>query len=237
MCTALGNTFANYMVLRYWFYLHDPAKLRSLDVPFLVEGDDGLFVTDVHPNPAWFAKLGLIAKIVGADTVEDTDFCHIACACDGSLLRDPVEVFSKFGWTSAAPTGRRVTRNRLLKAKCFSGLYECPSCPILSIYFKTLLEAVLPHKLKSVFVVDAYHQVLNTDTTDVTKFISTHYQEPTQLGRELFERRYGFSISQQLEIERAIAQLDFSFLECLSPRDKGEANDHLDYISKYIEVY
>jgi hypothetical protein len=91
--------------------------------------------------------------------------------------------------------------------------------------------------MRATFVVDAYHQVLKQDVSDVDKFIEKNYFPPTLVARELFERRYGISITQQLAWEAQIEKKDFSFLSSLEPRDLSEKSDHLDYLSKYIEEY
>jgi hypothetical protein len=242
-CTALGNTFANYIVLHFLLHGGNPNGSTSLLDSILVEGDDGLVVSSTPLHVGDFNRLGLIVKLLVCRDVSDTQFCKITLADDGSLLRDPVEFFTKFGWTSTAPLGRAQTKLRLLKSKCLSAIADAPGCPISSVFCARLLRRVIPQYLRPYNLLDQYHvhdqfvtELISGDTewsdSVVEQFFLKYDRKPTTVARELYEHKFGISVREQLAIEESILQDDFSFLSNFEP-----SVDMQDYCLKYIERY
>lgn len=218
MCTSLGNGFTNYM-LALFLVTEQGGYLDGF-----VEGDDGLFATDVKLDPEAYAKLGFTIKI---DEITDPctgSFCGMVFGPDGHILKDPRRFLANFAWTSSTIHAGEKIMKQLLRAKALSALYETPACPIISAVARRTL-----HDTRGVaprFVSDWYHDRLGVPR-DERALPSC---EITRMDRELFHRLYGISPEVQLRVESAVQQGNFSAL-----REIGVGPAMAHYATRYVE--
>lgn len=216
MCTSLGNGFSNLMLAL--FLAHE--KGGVLDG--FVEGDDGLFCSDVELTAADYESLGFTIKIEEVDDPCQASFCGMIFSDSGEIIREPRRFFMGFGWTqSFIGAGDRIM-DELLRAKALSVVYETPQCPIIGAMARRALiktQGVAPR-----FVNDGYH--VPHDVKNIPAFA------PSSDTRLLFETMYGVSVSVQLQAEAAVARGAFEEVACLIP----PTSEQLDYASKFVEV-
>jgi hypothetical protein len=192
MCTSLGNGFSNAMLFLFF------AKQHGCRLNAWVEGDDGLFATDVYFEPSyiaeWYAKLGFIIKVDVLAKPSLGHFCGLTFGSDNQIIRDPVKFLSKFGWIQRPIGARRSILQGRMRAKAMSCLCETPDCPIVAemamyVYRRTQQEV-------AIFEVDGYH------VPSIPKFVRC--PQPTPATRDLFHRRFGISPTAQKGCEEAI---------------------------------
>lgn len=126
MCTSLGNGFSNLMLVLF------VASEKGGSVRGVVEGDDGLFGSDVHIGSADFDGLGFDIKLVNIPDFMSASFCGLVVCKDGTCITDPRKILLKFGWSLSPLASCEKWRLPLLRAKSMSLLYEYPRCPIVS---------------------------------------------------------------------------------------------------------
>lgn len=216
MCTSLGNGFSNLMLAL--FLAHE--KGGVLDG--FVEGDDGLFCTDVELTTEDYASLGFTIKIEEVDDPCHASFCGMIFPDSGEIIREPRRFFMGFGWTqSYIGAGDRIM-DELLRAKALSAVYETPQCPIIGAMARYALQktkGVVPR-----FVDDGYH--VPRDVKNVPHFM------PSSDTRLLFEAEYGVSVAVQLLAEAAVLRGNFEEVSRLIP----PTYEQLDYTTKFVEV-
>lgn len=214
MCTSLGNGFSNLMLAKYIAYV----RRGSLDG--LVEGDDGLFVTDFELLSSDYEKLGFTIKCEEVDDPCTASFCGMVFSESGEILRDPRRFAANFGWThSFVHAGPRVMKE-LLRAKALSAAYETPCCPIVTAFVTRAL--ALTGRADPRFVYDGYHDSAHVGTPG----------SPSRDTRELFARLYGISVAAQERIEQAILHGEQGVVEQLMP----PGNDMYHYTCRYVQV-
>jgi hypothetical protein len=218
MCTSLGNGFTNLMLAKYI------AHCKGGSVTGFVEGDDGLFASDVVLTAEDYTRLGFIIKIEEVDDPCSASFCGMVFADSGQIIRDPRRFFQNFGWTRSFCYAGDAIMNQLLRAKALSAAYETPHCPIVGAMARYALKktrGVLPR-----YVYDGYHDVVPPDEFSIEEFA------PSMDTRLLFEREYGVSVSVQIACERAIDRGDMNFCSVMIPPSPELSH----YASNYLLV-
>jgi len=222
MCTSLGNGFTNSMLTE--FLVHEKGgKLEGF-----VEGDDGLFSTDVHLDGTDYANLGFTIKIEEVDDPCKASFCGMIFSESGEIIRDPRRFLMGFGWTSSFIMAGNKIMEELQLAKSLSAIQETGQCPIVGkmarhAYLKTCHRHPRfdPTSWK-----DCNMAKQNFDLFSITEF------QPKDDTRELFSEMYGISIPAQLEIEDAIDNDDMDRVAILMP----PTWEQFDYTSKYVVI-
>jgi len=187
-----------------------------------VEGDDGLFATDVSLEAADYAALGFTIKIEEVADPCEASFCGMVFGESGEIIRDPVKFLQGFGWTlSFINAGDRVM-DELLRAKALSTAYETPQCPIVGAMARYALKQT--SHVHPRFIADGYH--VCPDEFTVPRFC------PAPDTRQLFEHRYGVTVQLQIAVEAAIANGDMDRVATLLPPPADVA----EYASKYVVV-
>lgn len=229
MCTSLGNGITNYLLALYI------VSEKGGSLHGFVEGDDGLFATEVEMTAEDYAQLGFTVKIVEHEDPLEAHFCGMTCSSELEVLKDPRRVFQTFGWThSFISAGNRVM-DSLLKSKALSLCYELPQCPIVGELARVSLE--LADGVSLTHVESAYGHY-HPDEFDIEPFA------PSDDARLRVERLFSIPIETQLLAEQAIREHDIDELAKLVPNvwlgDGTEAaNPGLhqeNFIDRYIEV-
>jgi len=216
MCTSLGNGFTNLMLAKFLVY----EKGGSLEG--FVEGDDGLFSTDVELTKDDYAGLGFSIKIVEVADPCEASFCGLVFSPSGEIIRDPRRFMMGFGWTQSFVSAGGQIMDELLRAKALSCVYETPQCPIVGAFARRALSrtrGVVPR-----FVNDGYH--VPHDESPMPDFC------PSSDTRLLFEREYGVSVLTQLQVEDAVAKGDFLAVSLLLV----PMVEQFSYTSMYVEI-
>lgn len=217
MCTSLGNGFTNLMLAK--FIAHE----KGGELKGFVEGDDGLFSTNVELTAQDYMDLGFTIKIVEVLDPCQASFCGMIFSENGEIIRDPRRFMANFGWTLSFVNAGDKIMDELLRAKALSCAYETPQCPIVGAFARYALErtrGVVPR-----FVHDGYHQCPKDE-----KLVSSF--SPSMSTRILFEKEYDISIAVQLRAEKAILRGDMEMVSSLIP----PSVEMLDYASKYLAV-
>lgn len=217
MCTSLGNGLANWLLTAFLV----AEKGGSLEG--FVEGDDGLFSTDVELTAEDYHALGMTIKIVEVADPCKASFCGMVFSESGQIIRDPRKLFQGFGWTHSSIGAGELRMRELLKAKALSGVYETPHCPIAGVLFRRALDQTRGCRPR--WVEDGYHVPPPIDVP-VGPFA------PTPDTRVLFHELYGISPEVQVQVEDAILAGDFQRVACLVPPTEHQAH----YSSRYLEV-
>jgi len=216
MCTSLGNGFTNLM-LTLFLISEKGGKYEGF-----VEGDDGLFSTDVSLTSKDYEDLGFTIKIEEVTDPCRASFCGMVFADSGEIVKDPRAVLSSFGWTSSFINAGVPIMKQLLRAKALSLCYEVPQCPILGALGRSALQFTAGEDPR--FVEDGYH--IMHYTGPVGEFA------PSPSTRQLFAELYGVSAEMQVYLEREIAAGRF---ENIAPHLQPHT-DMLHYSSTYLEV-
>lgn len=221
--TSLGNGWAN-LCVAYFLHVNNGGTEEDFDGIF--EGDDALFVTTATLNPKMFEALGFKVKLQEVADPCSASFCGLIFGQSGQIIRDPLKVLCKFGWTSSfIHAGDRIM-NSLLKAKCMSLLAETPDCPVLSPLAWHILQkmgAVTPK-----FVYDAYKPAP----------AQTRFRAPSICAdtRSLFGQKFHISAQEQLDLERRIMNDDYDFADVLlqTAESPDDALDLSTYAIRYV---
>jgi len=216
MCTSLGNGFTNLMLAKFL------VSKRGGNLFGFVEGDDGLFATDVVLDPEDYARLGFTIKIEEVKDPCSASFCGMVFSESGQIIRNPRRSFMGFGWTqSFLHAGDKIMRG-LLKAKSLSALYEMPHCPVFgALARKGLIDS---GSADPIFV--------ERNREIPPKNFSPPPFAPTDDTRLLFAQLYGVSVADQLAAESAIMIGDFAAVGRIIPPTSEQAC----YALRYVEV-
>lgn len=218
MCTSLGNGWSNLMLFKFLLSLKDGRGGG------LVEGDDGLFWSDVPITKEDYQALGFTIKIENVPDPMKASFCGIMYG--DNPLKDPRRVFQTFGWTHHdLHAGDKIMRELSL-AKAISLRAEVPNCPIvgqlsLCAYWKTNRRFFRPVKPR--FVYDGYHQIPRSYSLEFN---------PTSKDRSTFAELFGISPEVQELAEQAIRDSDYLTLSRLIPPSHQQAW----FAERYVEV-
>lgn len=207
MCTSLGNGFSNLMFILFALEEH---KIGHSGV--VVEGDDGLTGLEKEIPQEFFVKMGLNVKMELKNNVSEASFCGIIYD-DESLINitEPLKHLCFSTWVSKKYVYVSDAKYfGLIKSKMLSIAYEYPGCPILDKYARKMLE-----------LLDGYRVTFdNTDLYNL-KTVQTYAKRyaysdiPTRSTslstRELMERYYNISVSEQLAIEKSIEGMTLTY--------------------------
>jgi len=216
MCTSLGNGFTNLMLAK--FIVHE----KGGHIEGFVEGDDGLFSTDVDLNKADYDRLGFKIDIKEVVDPCEASFCGMVFSESGEIIREPQRFLMGFGWTQSFINAGPRIMDELLRAKALSTVYETPQCPIVGAFARYALDHT--RHVHPRFVDDGYH--ILPDVIDIPEFC------PSMDTRLLFERRFGVTVRTQLAIESAVGCGNFSLVSTLLP----PTEDQRVYCSNYVVV-
>lgn len=215
MCTSLGNGFTNWMLAS--FLVHK----KGGEITGFVEGDDGLFATNVVLTTEDYKKLGFTIKIEEVVDPCLASFCGLVFSDNGEIVRDPRKFLQTFGWTSSFTGAGDKVLNELLLAKSMSALTETPQCPIVAVLARYGYERT--KHLNPRFVSDGYHENVR---------FSESVFNPSADTRRIFAQLYGISEETQHLCEEAIVNGDFGVIQ-----DLIKPNDHVcHFAARYIEV-
>jgi hypothetical protein len=133
MCTSLGNTWTNFVILTYM--LKDYMSLS--DMRMVVEGDDGLVAVsrEVYDKLDMTipVRAGFKIKMEVFREIELASFCgNVFDAQDRVNVTDPVVEVASLGWSGGQAIFADHTRQQmLLRSKSMSLAYQYPSCPVI----------------------------------------------------------------------------------------------------------
>jgi len=214
MCTSLGNGFTNLMLAKFI------ASEKGGSISGFVEGDDGLFATDVNLTAEDYAALGFTIKIEEIQDPCTALFCGMVFADSGEIVKDPRKFVMGFGWTQSFTSAGPRIMDELLRAKALSSVYETPQCPVIGAFARHALN-VTKH-VSPRFVDDGYH--VPHDVKSIPAF------KPSPDTRLLFESLYGISVPTQLLIEAAVSAGDFVRVSSLMPPTVEQLTFTEDYV-------
>lgn len=195
MCTSLGNGITNLMLASFVSW-RKGGKLVGV-----VEGDDGLFFSDVELNPRDFEELGFTIKMLFHDSLLRTSFCGLVMSRDLATMTDPREVLLNFGWSHSpqAFSSERV-RRELLRAKALSLAYEHPQCPIISALARAVLRETEGTRARfdsGWYDYEMHRQAIRHQNETMIKL----EQGPSSTTRSDFASHYGVPVVVQQRIE------------------------------------
>lgn len=216
MCTSLGNGFTNLMLAKFI------VAEKGGNLTGFVEGDDGLFCTDVELNAKDYLNLGFTIKIEEVVDPCAASFCGMIFSESGEIIREPRRFVMGFGWTQSFINAGPKVMDELLRAKALSTAYETPQCPIVGAFAQYALRVT--RDVNPRFIDDGFHVV--PDEINLVPFC------PSLDTRILFEQMYGITVHTQLLIEQFVSRGDFSAVFSLMP----PTGEQLDYTMKYVTV-
>lgn len=216
MCTSLGNGFTNWCLFK--FICH----LKHCSGDGFVEGDDGIFATPAVLTAQDYESCGFTVEIKEIADPCEGHFCGMTFAENGEIIKDPRRVFSTFGWTHSFIHAGHQIMDELLKSKALSLAYELPQCPIVGQLARTALE--LTAGITANHKEENWHKV--PESFKIQEFT------PAPATRELFARKFGISVQNQLDAEAAIREHDMDRLAVLIP----PGGHTLIYATRYLEV-
>lgn len=197
MCTSLGNSFTNLMVMLFMC-----EEYGVKDVMGVVEGDDGLFVgTGSFPSEAEFKKLGLMLKMEKHKSLAEASFCGLVFdEHDLENIADPLKLMASFGWTTSQYAGAKKSKLLcLLRAKSMSYLCQYPACPVVASMARYGLRVTAGYDVRGVL-----SKTKNTWDRQFLHFLDDFKDQNRPIGmatRDLMERKFGLSVSDQLRLE------------------------------------
>jgi hypothetical protein len=231
MNTSLANGFSNIMLALFI------AKKQNGHLDGLVEGDDGLFVTDFELKNEHYLDLGFTIKITPEPSVNEASFCGLIFSKDRQLIKDPIRCLQKFSWSDGYFSARKTIHEQLLVAKAMSLLCECPDCPVVSfVAYKVLMKY---KNVKPKFVQDGFHEF--------QELKNVRFPCPTPDTRLLFAAKYGVGLAEQEAAEQAALNGEtnriLDFLYCPSSSQIGSKiedsrtvsyNHNFEYELRYV---
>lgn len=219
MDTSSANGISNLFFMLFVYYLiwleeKDKERLigdsvvaencYSKNPALVVEGDDSETTGRGRlPCQDDFAQLGFaVTEEVVLDPGEG-GFCGILQASDGTLVKDPIWVLSKFCWLEGAKYGRSKEhwKKSLYRAKALSLAHEMPQCPILRPFADAVARLTraqhnrMDKAAKAVFDSWEYQRYLSIKD----KKLDTY--QPTMVGRLFLEESFGLTVNIQLQVE------------------------------------
>lgn len=205
MCTSLGNSFANLMIILFvcWILNH------YLPFPF-VEGDDsttGYRAKADIPTVDDYRDLGFTIKMEVSNHFNEMSFCgNIFDIEDEVVVTDPVYVMCTYGWGSKEYCRASTrTKKSLLRAKSLSLKFQYAGCPIITSLADYGLRMTAGTTVKK-SVIDSY-DVYHKDTLLAALKIDpkTKINIPPRT-RLLMEKIFGITVATQLAIEKCLDQ-------------------------------
>lgn len=214
MCTSLGNGWTNLMLFLFF------CSENGLQGDGLFEGDDGIAAVNGQIPSSDYESLGFTIKMEEVSDPCKASFCGLVFGEDGTVIREPMRFYQKFGWTHSFIHGGDRLMDSLLHAKSLSALYETPDCPLVSegAYYCLMKTCYTRPR----FVDDGYHKPPPSSFIPTSPNISFE-------TRILFEEMYGIGVHEQLYYENQIKMGNFEVLNGLSWHP-----DILDYAVRFV---
>jgi len=241
MCTSLGNTWTNYVLLTY--LLKDYIPLENMRM--VVEGDDGLCSVPGELvdklDFSIFTKAGFKIKVEKHREIETASFCGIVFdSTDLVNVTEPLSELVSFGMSGGQAIFADAKRRKmLLRAKSMSLAYQYHRCPILQAlarYGLRVTGVVAPDMLKFITDHSGYDEWTRNKLLTASKLKITDMalaQVPYR-SRLLVERLYGVSIDTQLRVESYLdAQTTLHELKI----DVDFPPDWRDCFHRYVRTY
>lgn len=218
MCTSVGNGLTNLLLILFI------VSEKGGEVHGFVEGDDGLFATDVPLSTGDYLRCGFSVEIHQVRDPSLAHFCGMTFTAPGQIIKDPRRVFQSFGWTSSFINAGTLVMESLLRSKALSLAYEVPNCPILGVLARKALE--LTDGVNLSHVEEKWGYDVRSLPTTVPPFC------PTLATRELMSEVFGITTETQLLVEGHIRAGRLDLVSSLIP----PVTDMLKYSARYIEV-
>jgi hypothetical protein len=230
MCTSLGNGFSNLMFAKFVAYK------SGANIDLVVEGDDGLIVSDRPLDESLFERLGLSIKIVKHCDLCQASFCGIVCdMISKTIVTDPREFLSNIGWTNGVYESATVHRlTDLQLAKALSYLCQYPGCPVIQPLCLKIIESskFRWHRLWSIVNSKRISQYEREQLGQSLETFSRGYVPPeiNMSSRLLVEQLFGVRVDQQIYLESLTLDeinsryWDFDFIP----------NSWKDYYNRYV---
>lgn len=225
MCTSLGNGFTNFMIMKFVFV--EVFGLEETSFLAVFEGDDGLLSLppDLEIDLSVFERMGLEIKFDVYNDIHKTQFCGLLYNPDTyHILSDPMKFVIGLCWLS--PQYARATKEKqiaLLRCKALSYFYLYEGCPIIDPMVRRVLQ--LTSDTSDSTTISIMQGLLNSDYwlrqrtkgMDIETFVEEarakieNWEAITKENvraesREIIEERFGWSIEEQLCIEKLILE-------------------------------
>lgn len=201
MDTSLSNGFTNLMVM-----MQAMEDMKITEYETAVEGDDGALGTPQYDkfDFNYFEERGWRMKCVSHDNIGMMSFCGMVFEPDSlQVIGDPTQIMLKFGWTQRCYLHSRQRRlDQLLVAKAYSYIYQYPDCPIIGFFAFMILSTIGRKQHISLKGLEWYESKLAAKGVELYgpgKHLPI--PKPTMATRFLFEKKYDYSIAEQLDIE------------------------------------
>jgi hypothetical protein len=224
MNTSLGNGFVNLMLFLFLNYskgnVEPKAKVEGDD---LIGGYSGKELTSED-----YLSLGFTIKVERPISIHEASFCGLIYdPVDLVSIPDPHKVLLNVGWTSDRYYGSTTkTRLQLLRAKGLSLLHQYPGAPIIQSLAKYIIRCTdgMRYKFPGEWT---NWQIKHFDPKPVEKPVGFR-------TRMLMERKFGYSLSEQLSIEAY-----FDSCKEIKPINHWSIYDHCssdqkEYYSRFV---
>jgi hypothetical protein len=208
MCTSLGNGFTNLMLFRFF------SELLELESNQVVEGDDGLLAIY---NGEWsdlqllYNQIGMRIEINVVSDITEASFCGLVFdSTDQRNVTDIVDATLELGWGNRKYlNANRKKKMALLRSKALSMAHQYPGCPILDALAHRILFLTRGMSINGVLKELCLWEREQLIAADKVKrsIISNGPTPPGLNTRILVERLYGIPVSDQIEIESQISNL------------------------------
>jgi hypothetical protein len=196
MNTSLGNGFSNLMLILYNFN-----RMGLPEPPCRVEGDDGIIaVGPIRPTARMFAECGFEIKLEIFKHLNEASFCGLTYdPSNYAIMAEPMKKLLNFGWISQLYVQSNDKKlNRLLLSKSISSLINFPNCPIL-----TEMSLMGIRCAKGVPLNHGSTSYDKKNISEQFKLYKNYVPKTINFStRLLFEKIYGWSINEQLEVEK-----------------------------------
>ena len=216
MCTSIGNGFTNLMVNLY------AAHVLGAVCTGVVEGDDGLFATDILPSEELISELGFKMSVDRVSNLGDAGFCSSWWTNSGERCLNVRRVLSRIGWSFVCPPNANDEfRQKLLNAKLESMCDLSDSTPVLWKLQKY-------HKGRGLAHDDGYHNASSSGKYWNETSGLCNLKEPSMELRLFVARTQQLSIADQLMIEGMIDANNWNFGDLLLEKETTQmASDNL----------
>jgi hypothetical protein len=184
-------------------------KAGATQVRGVVEGDDGLFVTNgPAPTPEDFARLGANIKLATAPSLESASFCGLIFdPTDLVNITNPLKALAQFGWGSAKYAGSSKSKAAaLLRCKALSLAHQYPGCPVIqSLAFyglRATSDVRVCRVLRAAGMREQFDEWKRMRAIDAVRAGTLTPRPVPMRTRCLMEEVFGLSVTQQLRIEK-----------------------------------
>lgn len=215
MNTSLGNGFTNLMIT--WFMLWKSGISKEELVSQLycvVEGDDSLFANNDKVDFTIYSDLGITAKPEFHRRIGDASFCGMVFdEEDRVIICDVRKHLVGLGWgDSKYAFSRDIKKQKLIRAKAMSLLWQYPGCPILDAVCRRILYLTRSLDVRNVRLDDTYKtEVFQRALKNSRELIASAPRPIPMRTRILMEEKFGISVNMQMYIEKECASFTLGF--------------------------